>query len=473
MANEIIGREREIGVLQACTESDRAEFIAVYGRRRIGKTFLVKQFYSDTFDFYTSGIYQGSRRDQLALFNKQLNKYANSVYPIPNTWFEAFNQLEHYISNLNKERIIIFFDELPWMDVPRSKFLQALESFWNMFASTRNNLKLVVCGSATTWMISKLIGNKGGLYNRLTCSIKLEAFTLRETESYLKHAGMCWTRKQIVDCYMTIGGTPYYLSLLKKDLSVFQNIDNLFFSTDAPLRTEYKFLFRSLFNDSTNYRNVVNLLAKHGQGMTRSEIREALKMSDGGMLSDILNNLCSCDFVRCYSGFKKKERDVMYQLSDLYILFYLRFVTNANYNNDHRAWSNMIDNPARRAWSGYAFEQVCFSHVAQLKQALGINGILSSVCSWRSRHADKKAQIDMIIDRRDQVINLCEMKYSSAPYEITKDYYQHLMDRQELFRSETSTRKALMLTIVSALGLKSNAYSASIPRVLTLEDLFL
>lgn len=473
MANEIIGREREIEMLKTCTESDRAEFIAVYGRRRIGKTFLVKQFYGDTFDFYTSGIYQGSRRDQLALFNKQLNKYANSVYPIPNTWFEAFNQLEHYISNLNKKRIIIFFDELPWMDVPRSKFLQALESFWNMFASTRNNLKLVVCGSATTWMMSKLIGNKGGLYNRLTCSIKLEAFTLRETESYLKHAGMSWTRQQIVDCYMTIGGTPYYLSLLKKGLSVFQNIDNLFFSADAPLRTEYTFLFRSLFNDSTNYRNVVNLLAKHSQGMTRSEIRKALKMSDGGMLSDILNNLCSCDFVRCYSGFKKKERDVMYQLSDLYILFYLRFVTNANYNNDQHAWSNMIDNPARRAWSGYAFEQVCFSHVAQLKQALGISGILSSVCSWRSHHADKRAQIDMIIDRRDQVINLCEMKYSSAPYEITKDYYQHLMERQELFRSETSTRKALMLTIVSALGLESNAYSASIPRVLTLEDLFL
>jgi hypothetical protein len=471
MINEIIGREREIGILQSCTESDKAEFIAVYGRRRIGKTFLVKQFYGDHFDFYTSGIYQGSRRDQLALFNKQLNKYADSVYPLPNTWFEAFDQLEHYISNLKKDRVILFFDELPWMDVPRSKFLQALESFWNMFASTRKNLKLIVCGSATTWMMSKLIGNKGGLYNRLTCSIKLEAFTLRETETYLKHAGIDWPRGQIVDCYMTMGGTPYYLSMLKKNLSVYQNIDNLYFSIDAPLRSEYTFLFRSLFNDSNNYRNVVNLLAKHAQGMTRSEIRDALKMPDGGMLTEILNNLCSCDFVRRYSGFGKKERDVMYQLCDLYILFYLRFIAGTTHHDSH-TWSNMIDNPTRRAWSGYAFEQVCFAHVNQLKQALGISGILSHVCSWRSNRLDSKSQIDMVIDRRDQVINLCEMKYSMTPYEITKDYYRHLIERQEQFRSETRTRKALMLTMVSALGLKPNTYSSAIPKVITLDDLF-
>ena len=471
MANEIIGREREKEILKAFTESDKAEFIAIYGRRRIGKTFLVKQFYKDNFDFYTSGIYQGSLRDQLALFNKQLNKYANSVYPIPNTWFEAFNQLEHYISYLQKDKVILFFDELPWMDAPRSKFLQALESFWNMFASTHNNLKLIVCGSATTWMMSKLIGNKGGLYNRLTCSIKLEAFTLQETESYLKQAGMDWPRGQIVDCYMTMGGTPYYLSMLRKDKSVYQNVDNLFFGPDAPLRTEYTFLFRSLFNDSTHYKNVVNLLAKHGQGMTRAEIRDALKLPDGGMLTEILNNLCSCDFVRRYNGFGKKERDVMYQLCDLYILFYLRFMEGAT-SNDQHTWSNMIDNPARRAWSGYAFEQVCFAHVPQLKRALGISGILSNVCSWRSRNTDSKSQIDMAIDRRDQVINLCEMKYSSTPYEITKDYYQHLIERQEQFRSETGTRKALMLTMVSASGLKANAYADSIPKVITLDDLF-
>lgn len=471
MTNDIIGREREIGILQSCTDSDKAEFIAIYGRRRIGKTYLVKQFYGENFDFYTSGIYQGSRRDQLALFNKQLNKYANSVYPLPNTWFEAFDQLEHYISNLKKDKVIIFFDELPWMDAPRSKFLQALESFWNMFASTRNNIKLIVCGSATTWMMSKLIGNKGGLYNRLTCSIKLEPFTLHETEIYLKHAGMDWPRGQIVECYMTMGGTPYYLSLLRNDLSVYQNIDNLFFSTDAPLRTEYTFLFRSLFNDSNNYKNVVNLLAKHGQGMTRSEIRDALKMPDGGMLTEILDNLCSCDFVRRYHGFEKKERDVMYQLCDLYILFYLRFVAGSTHLDQH-TWSNMIDNPVRRAWSGYAFEQVCFGHVTQLKQALGISGVLSNVCSWISRDVENKAQIDMVIDRRDQVINLCEMKYSSTPYEITKAYYQHLIERQEQFRSETGTRKALMLTMVSASGLKPNNYSSAVPKVIILDDLF-
>ena len=234
MEERIIGREREQEIVRNCTESDKAEFIAIYGRRRIGKTFLVKQYFADRFDFYTSGIYQGSRRDQLALFAKQLNKYAKGVYPVPSTWFEAFDQLEHYLSQLKKRRIIVFFDELPWMDAPRSKFLQALELFWNMFASTKSNLKFIVCGSATTWMTSKLIGNRGGLYNRMTCTIRLEPFTLNETEKYLNSRGIGWQRQQIAECYMALGGTPYYLSMLRRDLSVYQNIDELFFAEQAP-----------------------------------------------------------------------------------------------------------------------------------------------------------------------------------------------------------------------------------------------
>lgn len=470
MAETIIGREKEMKVLRECADSERAEFVAVYGRRRIGKTFLVKHFFGEEFDFYTSGIYEGSRRDQLALFHKQLNKHSDGAYPLPATWFEAFDQLEHYLRRLDKPRVIVFIDELPWMDAPRSKFLQALELFWNMFASTRAGLKLIVCGSATTWMMSKLIGNKGGLYNRLTRTLRLEPFTLRETEAYLKSRGIDWPRQQIVDCYMAVGGTPYYLSLLKRSLSVVQNIDELFFAADAPLRTEYRFLFRSLFNDGTAYRNVVETLARKARGMTRAELQQALRLADGGMLTTILENLCDCDFLRRYNAFGKKERDALFQLCDLYTLFYLRFVKGTS--TDPHRWSTMIDNPQRRAWSGYAFEQVCFTHTQQLKQALGISGILTNVCAWNYRSEEQHAQIDMLIDRRDQTVNICEMKYSATPFELTRDYYDHIISRMELFRSVTRTNKSLVPVIIAPHGLKPNSFAQAIHSVLTIDDLF-
>ena len=457
-------------MLKGCYESNRPEFVAVYGRRRVGKTFLVKQFFNDDFDFYVTGIYQGTRQEQLALFNKQLNKYSDNLYPPVSSWYDAFAQLEHYLSRIEKKRIVVFFDELPWMDSPRSKFLQALGLFWNMYGSSKQNLMFVVCGSSTTWMTNKLIGNTGGLYNRLTRSIYLEPFTLAETKLFLDSKDIGWNKHQTVDFYMTTGGIPYYLSLVEPGQSVAQNIDKLFFAPHAPLKMEYDFLFKSLFNDAALYQRVVELLSQKARGMTREEIKKNLKIQDGGALSVVLDNLCSCDFTVRYHGYGKKERDAVYQLRDLYALFYLRFVRNSG--GDENQWSHAIDNPSRRAWSGYAFEQVCMLHLQQIKQALGISGVLTDSCSWVSRNPEQGAQIDLLIDRRDQVINVCEIKYASAPYAVSKEYYLHMMERLELFRSQTGTRKALILTMITPYGLKPGGYASSVHQSLTIDDLF-
>lgn len=473
MATQIIGREIEKAILKDCYDSDKAELIAVYGRRRVGKTFLVKSFFKENIDFYITGIYQGSKKEQLTFYNKQLCEYSGVAYPQVNDWFEAFNQLKHYISNLSKKKIVIFIDELPWLDTPRSRFLKAFELFWNSWAADQSNVKLVVCGSATTWMISNLLGNKGGLYNRVTRKIKLSPFTLAETESFLKYKGIVWNRYQIAEAYMILGGTPYYLQMLQKGYSLSQNIDFLFFAQNAELKLEYEFLFRSLFKDSTLYKNTVELLSKKSKGMTRREMLSLLKINEGGAFSDVLENLCNCEFVRKYSAFGKKERDVMYQLSDLFTLFYLKFVKNSNGRDEH-LWSNMIDSPERRTWCGYSFEQVCLHHIPQIKQKLGISGIQSDVCSWyySGNEYSRGGQIDLLIDRRDQVINLCEMKYSTSEYELTKRYNDEMQKRKELFRSVTKTKKALHLTMVTSYGIKNNAYSGMIQSQVTLDDLF-
>lgn len=469
MAKEnIVGREKEQQMLHDYVNSGNAEFIAVYGRRRIGKTFLVKQYFDEQFDFYATGIYDKSKKEQLANFNRQLNKYSGAYYPYVDDWFEAFTQLQHYLETLrDKRRIVVFLDELPWMDTPRSKFIRALELFWNEWASNQPNVKLIVCGSATTWMTNKLLGDKGGLHNRVTRPIRLRSFTLKETEEYLIKYGFAKDRIQMLESYMVFGGTPFYLSMLNPRLSMTQNVDELFFSETAPLRDEYAFLFRSLFNDASAYRRIVETLAKKAKGMTKREIIEELGVTDNGNLTEILDNLCKCDFIRKYSAFGKKERDMMYQLVDHYCLFYLRYVQHDNSQDQHR-WSHTIDNGAKQAWSGYAFEQVCLRHIEQIKQALKIDTILSDVCSWQNA----EAQIDLVIERNDHTINLCEMKYRQEPFSVTKKYYEEMSNRRELFRKATKSTKALHLTIVTPFGIKDNAQAKDIQSIVTLDDLY-
>ncbi|MDO4511218.1 MAG: ATP-binding protein [Bacteroidales bacterium] len=474
MGHKIIGRSKEVAQLQSVIESDRAELVAVYGRRRIGKTFLVKEFFNGNFDFYATGIFEGKKKDELLAFCDMLHQKSKSPLPKIKTWMDAFTALRDYLQGIDKKRIVVFLDELPWFDAPSGQFLKAFEWFWNSWGSTKDNLKMIVCGSATTWMTDKFISGKGGLYNRTTERIYLAPFNLQESEALLKHNGIDWDRSMVTDAYMVFGGVPLYLSMLKKHLSLDANIDEMFFREGAPLRDEYAFLFRSLFKDSDFYMRIVDAISSKNMGLSRSDIVAAAKISNNGTLTKALNNLIHCDFIRKYSGYNKKERDSLYQLTDLSILFYKRFVEKYNGKDAHH-WSNAIDSPARRAWTGIAFEQVCLLHVPQIKQALGIAGVQTEVSSWRyagDEYTDG-AQIDMLIARRDKTINLCEMKYSDFEYEITPKYNRELRARKETFRRVTKTRHAIHLTFITPWGVKRNANSAIADQNLTLEHLFL
>ncbi len=475
MRADIIGRETEIKLLDECYASGKAELAVVYGRRRIGKTFLVKSLFEDRFDFFVTGKYEGKIADELEVWNRKLVEYSHYPYTVPRSWNEAFAQLKHYICTLDKGRVVVFIDEMPWLDTAKSKFVSEFEYFWNDWASTRKNLLIIICGSATTWMNDNIISQKGGLHNRLTRKIKLSQFSLYETELFLKRKNIVWNRLQIAECYMIMGGTPYYLDLLQKGMSLAQNIDFLFFRKDAELSGEYNILLKSLFKNARLYRRIVELLAQHSKGMTRKEICEKLKTNDGGGLTEAIENLENCDFLRSYSSFGKKERDTMYQLTDMFILFHLKFVRNSG-GTDEAFWSHSTDDPSRRNWTGYAFEQLCLNHIPQIKESLGIRGVLSNICSWYQR-ADKDkgvkgGQIDMLIERRDQVVNVCEMKFTLNPYVISGKYLKEMTERMESFRCATNTASALHLTMISAAGVADNEYSGAIQNIITLKDLF-
>lgn len=476
--SNIIGRQKEQSLIGDYMNSSKAELIAVYGRRRVGKTFLIRSYFNDLFDFYFTGTFEAPKGTQLRLFQGELLRYSGAKRKRPADWFEAFEQLRDYLSQLHKDKIVVLLDELPWMDTPRSNFLHAFSYFWNSWGCTIGNLKLFVCGSATTWMLSKLIGDKGGLHGRVNRQIYLRPFNLDETGKFLHSKGIDWTHYQIAQVYMTMGGIPYYLDMLDPSMTVNENVDNLFFSEGAVLHTEYDFIFRSLFKDSKLYRSIVEILARKSIGMTREDIIGHLDIDGGGKLTEALDNLCKCDFLRTYKSFGKKAQQQLYQLVDLYSLFYLKFVQQDNGQDEH-FWSNMMDVPARTSWEGYAFEQLCLHHIPQIKQKLRIGGVLSNVCSWQCRPfvdkdgtRHKGTQIDLLIDRRDNIIDVCEMKFSQAEYVITSEYDAKLRDRLSTFRSVTSTRKGLQTVLVTTYGLAANKYSGDIHNVVTLDDLF-
>lgn len=473
---KIIGRIKECERLTDCLEDDGAQLIIVYGRRRVGKTYLINQFFENKFAFKLTGVYEQKKEIQLRNFVTELDRKSNSKNEVPMDWMEAFNLLRGYLELLPKdEKHVVFFDEMPWLDTYRSGFLAAFEWFWNDFGCTMDNLVFIVCGSATSWMTEKIDKNKGGLFNRQTCRLYLNPFRLSEVEEYLCSKGFIWSKYEIAECYMIMGGIPYYLSLLKKKLSFNQNIDRLFFEKKGELWDEFANLYATLFSNSEGYIKIVEALSKKPGGMTRNEIINVTHIPSNGAFTKMLNNLVDSGFLRISSFYGRKKKDSLYQLADYYTAFYLHFVRE-HYGRDEHFWSNSIDNPARKVWEGLTFEQLCKDHINQIKQGLGISGVLSEESSWFVLADEEKgisgAQIDLLIERRDNVINLCEIKFYQNEFLIDKSYDMTLRNKVENFIRATGTKKSIQLTLITTYGLKKGMYNSYVSNEIVLEDLF-
>lgn len=470
---QIIGRKEEIKQLTAYSRSGRAEFVAVYGRRRIGKTYLVHNLFKDHFAFEMSGSIDAPAEAQLANFGFALREYGDQKQPIPQNWTEAFEALKQLLkAKLAGKRLIVFIDELPCLDTRKSGFQQAFEHFWNGWASQQSEIMLIVCGSATSWMITNLIDSHGGLHNRITHEMYLAPFCLGETEEMLQANGFTWSRLSILQIYSVMGGVPYYLSLLDKTQGVEANVDRLFFSEHAELKREYGRLYASLFNNSEIYMKVIETLASCKQGLTRKEIAERLKIPSGGTLTKVIRELMNCDFVRGYNTRERKikQKDQIYQLMDLYTLFYMQFCHPAS--TDTAYWTHQMGKPRQNTWYGLAFERICMLHIPQIKHQLGIDQIYTEYYSWRSKQSVPAAQIDLLIERADNLVNLCEIKYSQMPYTITKAEDMRIRNRIADFVAETGIRHGILTTLITTFGLRQSPYSSVAQVELTMDDLF-
>lgn len=471
----LIGRNQEQEELRMAMQSSRSEFIVLYGRRRVGKTFLVRKFFDDRYTFRYVGAHKQTKATQLKNFREALVAYSGGdIIPEINDWHEAFYLLQQYLAGCKDKRKVIFFDEMPWADSHGSNFVAELEYFWANYVQTRDDIVFIACGSATNWMKEKIEDNKGGLHNRITRRIYLRPFYLSECKEYFEYRGFDWDEYEILQCYMIFGGVPYYLSLLNPYKTLIENVDYLIFKRGGNLCDEFNELYNALFSNAERYINVVKLLSSKKSGMTRSEI-EASTGYSGGNLSKMLDNLERCDFISSYSQFGMKTKQTMFRLSDFYSLFYFRYVENNN-TKDELYWQHHFMDRSVEAWRGLTFEEVCMWHLPHIKQALGISGMATEASSWRYVPGNNEeragCQIDIVIKRVDNLIHLIECKFSDTQYTITKDYSAKLKERMMIFKEVTGVRQSIATTFISPFGIKNNANSSFIHSQLTTKNLF-
>ena len=468
---ELIGRFNEKKLLQEIVGNDKPVFIAVYGRRRVGKTYLIKEYFKNNFTFYATGLANSNTNSQLINFGLALNQSFNNDFETPKNWLEAFYLLKNQLEKKKSKRVI-FLDELPWFDTKKSEFISGLEWFWNSWASSQENLKLIVCGSSASWMLNKLIANRGGLHNRVTHRMKIEPFTLYETELFLESKNIKLDRYQIANLYMVMGGIPYYLEQINKGLSATQNIEKICFDKDGLLRSEFNYVFSSLFTNAGLHEKIIRSIFELGARATREEILKQMNIASSGEISKKIKELEESGFVKSYVPFGANKAKKIYAISDYYTLFYLKFIENSK----NSSWQNKSNNQEVISWSGLAFEQLCWDHTKNIKKALGIDGVYSETTIWNKKGTteNKGTQIDLIIDRKDRIINLFEIKYSINQYEITKSYDEVLRNKLASFTAFTKTRKTVFLTMITTFGLVKNKYSGSIiSNEIDLNQLFL
>jgi len=468
----LIGRNNEQKQLLKALNTKEPEFIAITGRRRVGKTFLIRQTYKDYITFEIIGIQDASSKEQLANFYFALRQYFDeTLYQIkkPKTWQEAFETLISLLEKNNTKKQVVFFDEMPWLASSNSSFLRGLSFFWNSWAS-KNNIVLVACGSATSWIVKKLILNKGGLHNRVTKQIILHPFTLSETKLYLQTEAIKLNNYQIIQLYLIIGGIPYYLKLISKGKSVAQIINILFFEKNALLKNEFENLYAALFLNSDNYIKIITACYQKWQGINHTELTEFTGFSSGGTLSKMIKDLEMSSFIQITYPINKKTKDTIFRLIDEFSIFYLKFIKSSAQTD----WQTLSKTPSITIWQGFAFENLCFKHIESIKKKLGISGVNSRIYSFRENGKDGKkgTQIDLIIDRDDAIVNLCEIKFYNKEFIINKSYNEELEHKIFSLQQVLPKNKTIHLTMITTFGVKENKYSNMVQSEIIIDDLF-
>ena len=472
----IAGRDKEVKILNKLLKASTSRFLGITGRRRIGKTFLIDSAYRTKMVFSMTGIKDGSMEQQLIHFTDKLNEYSKSTnFHLPANWQEALLMLKQYLQKKKtQKKQVIFIDELPWITTPRSGFLQQLAHLWNDYLSKEKKYVLVVCGSSTSWITNKVYNDTGGLHNRVTDKINLQPFSLAETKQFLKDKGIKLTPNAIAEIYMVCGGVPFYLDQIKKGDSPMTATGRLCFTKDGLLYTEYENLFKAIYENPNDHESIIKTLARHKQGLSRKELIAKSKVDAGGPFTRAIKDLILSGYVEEQLPFGKKKRGTIYRLLDEYCTFYHRFISHQK-KLSKGIWQQLSNKQTYKVWRGYAFENLCLRHIRNIKNALGIPAVYTETYSYKqnSTTTTDGFQIDIIIDRADNIIHLCECKFHTSNFAINKSYAATLRKRKAQFQSRTKTKKTVYTTIITNYPLEENMYSKDVADMqVVLDSLF-
>lgn len=477
----IIGRKRELETIDRLYRSDKSEFLAIYGRRRVGKSYLVDEAFRDELAFSVVGTFKKCEDGEETIYKKtQLRHFYRSLldyglddsYQEPENWLDAFDLLKKLLISNDRRRKVIFIDELPWLAGPKSsELIEELGYFWNSWAAKQRDVFLIVCGSATSWMLDNVIRDYGGLHGRLTEKIYLAPFSLAETGAYYRSKGFHMSDYEIALSYMAIGGIPYYMDRMRADRTLNQNINEFYFR-NVTIDQEFRDIYTGLFQSAERYIDIVSSLAGKFYGMTRNELLENTKLKGGGTFTRMMDNLQECGIVRSFSRYGKQRKETIYQLCDFFTLFYLNFVGHKKQRTD---WTSFQRSHEYESWSGRTFELLCSRHIDRIRDALRIKSVGQDYC-WSGQTPDgRNVQVDMVIPSPDERTDyLCEMKFSESRYFVTADYEKNLLDKLDAFRNSKNHKPShsLLLVMVTTMGLGNSAHNHIVNAELTLADLF-
>jgi len=474
----IIGRKKESEELLRIFRRQQAQLVAVYGRRRVGKTYLIRELLGEYFVFYHTGIspveLQGKNllEAELREFASSLRRSGLTVHGTPKTWSDAFDLLRELLEQQTKgQRRVVFIDEMPWMDTPRSGFITAFEHFWNSYGSANHDVMMIVCGSASSWIKDNLIDSPGGLYDRVNCEIQLSPFTLLETEQMLQMHEVVLSRYEIAQLYMVTGGVPMYLTYACPGMSAAQNVDTLFFAKKAKLHDEFDHLFNSTFSNPEQTKSVIRFLAGRHTGYSREEISKCVHLQ-GKELTRLLRSLEAGDFIAKYQPFGNTGRQILYRLIDPFCIFWINQAEGKNRSEHY--WQEQSSRASVNGWRGVAFEELCMNHIPQIKAALGISGTPSVESAWTLKGTDENqgAQIDLIIRRKDNLVNVCEMKFYQDVFSVSEDEERKLRHRMAVVSEQLKNRESPQLTLITTFSLKPGIHSTIFVHTIVLDDLF-
>ena len=471
---KIISRKQERKELERCDKSKKSELVCVYGRRRVGKTYLIEQTFGEYFAFRATAIENSNSRSLLKAFYQRLLAAGDKTKTIPKDWYEAFARLENILNSDDVKlspygKKIVFFDEFPWFATPRSEFLSAFEEFWNRRGTQYGDLVLIICGSATSWIIKNIINNTGSMYHRLTEKIFIKPFTLHETELFFKDREFDWSKEQIAECQMVFGGLPYFFDLMNESQSFRQNVNRLLLGENALLKDETNRLLEATLSKSPIYNEILQELSTYKYGVRKCDLQEKLKAADG-TYARAIENLKECGYIIEYKKNYEKNNPLYLQLVDPFLIFHYHFLS---LKTRLHSYEELVENEGKyNNWRGCAFETLCIQHVDDIKRALGISGVKTNCYTWNNLGSEDSAQIDLVIERADNIIDICEIKYTDAAFTMDKSYEEKLLHKRDVFKNVTKTKQALKIVMISAHGIKGKAYTEHISEIITLEDLF-